>query len=321
MQNLAYPLLCLLLAVCQTQPDKASNLPREYILDELDLVPEGIAYSQQTDAFYLTSVSKSKIVKVDRVSGQQEDFIGEHGSGYMPGVGIYVEEEKNLLHAIGGYYLTDDSLTSVFTYDLNTRKLVRRLDVTDSGKHFLNDMIMDRVGNMYFTDSKDSSVYIARSGKNRLEKFFKSPEIVFPNGIAISDDNSMLYVASMPKGVRILDIKTKTILNEADTLEQSQGIDGLEFHKGHLYGIQNGIMANSFNFRKLILNEAKDAIVDIEIIDSHNPELDVPLTFCLVNEQAVVIGNSNLQHLDQVTFEFNSNGQAAKTKLLVYELN
>ena len=38
-----------------------SKTPVEYVLDEKDLVPEGIAYSEKKDAFYLTSVAKSKI--------------------------------------------------------------------------------------------------------------------------------------------------------------------------------------------------------------------------------------------------------------------
>lgn len=42
----------------------ASELPKEYVFSDPGLVPEGIAYSQKTNSFYLTSLAKAKIVKV-----------------------------------------------------------------------------------------------------------------------------------------------------------------------------------------------------------------------------------------------------------------
>ena len=305
------PLILLLLA-CGTKT------PTRYILDEKDLVPEGIAYSTKKDAFYLTSVAKSKIITVDRKTGKQSDFIGENAFGYQPGVGIWVDDDRNLLHALGGYYLLPDSLSSLYTFDLDTQKLLKRYKLSD--EHFLNDMVVDTKGDMYLTDTKDASVFVLPFGTDSLRLFLKSPEIEFPNGIAISDDDTKLYIASMPLGVKVLDIASKRLLNKTDSLGISQGIDGLEFYKGHLYGVQNGVGANGFNFRKLILNETKDKIVRAEIIDSGNPDLYVPLTFSFVGNQAVVIGNSNLGHLNQETMQFSESDTIPKTKLLVYKI-
>ena len=304
---------CLLILLGCNEP-----YPSEYILNEKELVPEGIAYSEKRDALYLTSVAKSKIVEVDRKTGKQKNFINEHQFGYSPGAGIYVDDARGQLHAIGGYYLMKDSLSSLYTFDLATKKLLNRYDL--SGEHFLNDMVMDKEGNIFLTDSKDASIYKLRYGSDSLEKFYKSTEIEFPNGIAISNDNSKLYIASIPNGVRILDISSKTILNEQDTLGISQGIDGLEFYKGHLYGIQNSKAGNPFNFRKLILNDSQDAIEAMDIIDSDTPDLNVPLTFCFAGNTAIVIGNSNLQHLNQETFNFNTPEAVSNTKLLVYQI-
>lgn len=299
----------------------SSRTPNEYELNEKDLVPEGIDYSKKKDAFYLTSIAKSKIVEVDRKSGRQRDFIREREFGYAPGVGIYVDDERNLLHALGGYYMHKDSLSSLFTFDIDTKKLLKRHDVTDDGEHFLNDIIKDGNGNIYVTDSKDSSIYLLKHGNGSLELFYRSSEIEFPNGIAISEDNTKLYIASFSKGVRILDITSKRILNEPDTLGISQGIDGLEFHRNHLYAIQNGIRANTFNFRKLILDQTQEKITGFEVMDSNTPKLDLPLTFCLLENQAVVIGNSNLQYLDQETFSFVESDTVPNTKLLVYAID
>lgn len=306
--------LILLFGGCDTKT------PNEFILEEKDLVPEGIAYSENYDAFYLTSIAKSKIIEVDRKSGKQKDFIKEHEYGYTPGAGIYVDDKHSLLHAIGGYFMIGDSLSSLFTFDLHTKKLLKKNDVMDKGEHYLNDMVKDKNGNLYITDTKKSAIYALNQDNDSLVLFYESPEIEFPNGIAISDDNTKLYIASNTKGVRVLDISTKNILNEEDSLGVSQGIDGLEFYKNNLYAIQNTVKINTFNFRKLILNQNQDKIIDVEIIDSHTPSLNMPLTFCLVKDKAIVIGNSNLQYLNQKNLKFNYLETIPNTKLLVYHI-
>ncbi|MFS4447039.1 SMP-30/gluconolactonase/LRE family protein [Maribacter sp. 2307UL18-2] len=305
--------LLLLLVAC------ASKIPSSYVLDEKDLVPEGIAYSKKNNAFYLTSVAKSKIIAVDKNSGKQTDFISANEFGYQPGVGILVDDQRNLVHAIGGYARMPDSLSALYTFDSSTQKLLKRYNAAPGD--FLNDLIQDSDGNLYVTNSEGASVFILKPGTDSLELFYESPEIQFPNGIAISDDQTKLYIASFEKGVRILDISTRRLVNEADSLGISQGIDGLEFYKGHLYAIQNGSRANGFNFRKLVLNSTQDGIIDMEIIDSGNPDLYVPLTFAVAGNEAIVIGNSNLGHLNQETMQFEISDTIPKTKLLTYTID
>lgn len=295
----------------------SSKKPGSYILDETDLVPEGISWSESGQKFYLTSIAKSKIISVDKETGRQEDFISSGQYGYLPGAGIYVNDSENLLYALGGNYNRDSSVTSLFIFDLNTKKLIKRYDIPVDGNHFLNDMIPDTEGNLYITDSKTSSLYLLEKVKDQPVIFFRSDEIPYPNGIAISGDNSKLFVASS-KGVRIIDIKTLEVLNEADTAGLSAGIDGLEFYRNNLYAVQNGVPENGYNFRKLELNKTMDQITGIQVIDNKN--LNLPLTFCIADDQAVVIANSNLQFLDQENFTFPQPDSLKKTVLMVYDL-
>lgn len=313
MNHFLFSLACLVLLACTPE------MPVQYVLDEKDLVPEGIAYSEAEDAFYLSSVTKSKIVRVDRRTGKQTDFIGERDFGYQPGVGIYIDDHRPLLHAIGGYARRPDSLSALYSFHLDSRELRRRYNAPPGV--FLNDLTQDAQGNLYLTDSNGASIFLLRPGTDALELFYESPEIQFPNGIAISPDDTKLYIASFENGVRILDLQTKRLLNARDSLGISQGIDGLEFHEGHLYAVQNGSRANGFNFRKLVLNQTQDRIRRAEVIDSDNPDLQVPLTFCFAGHTAVVIGNSNLEYLNQETMRFSDTDTLPKTKLLVYTID
>lgn len=292
-----------------------------YILNELDLLPEGIAYSSTKDAFYVSSIFKSKIIKVDRRTGEQEDFISEKEFGYLPGVGIIVDDERGLVHALGGYFMGERASSALFTFDLERQELIRRIDMPEGGAHFLNDMTMDKQGNLYLTNTKDSSIYHWETGSDRLHLFFQSRQIQYPNGIAISDDQSKLYIASFNDGIRVLDIEKKILLNERDTSGISQGIDGLEFYQNHLYAVQNGVEIQYQNLRKLFLNDKQDQIIGWEIIGQDYPSMKVPLTFCIADRKAVVIGNSNLQYLNQETFTMTHPDSLVRTKLLVYELS
>ncbi len=294
----------------------------QYELEDKELVPEGIAYSENTKAFYLTSVAKSKIIKVDEITGLQEDFIASGQDGFLPGVGILVDDKRGVVHALAAYAAIPDSLTSLFTFDLKSSKLKQRYSLQDRNhSHLLNDLILADDGSLYITDSFDSSVYSLAPDADSLKLFLRSNEIEFPNGIAISEDNSKLYVASFSKGVRIIDIATKTFLNKPDMHGDSQGIDGLEFYNGDLYGIQNGLEINLHNFRKLLLSPDQKEIVDVQVIDHNNRDLKVPLTFCINETKAVVIGNSNLESLDQKTLTFPEPDSLKRTKLLLYDLS
>ena len=306
--------IMLLLSACSGESDRSY-----YILDETDLVPEGIAYSEAGERFYLTSLGKSKIISLDEKTGEQEDFISEREYNFPPGAGILVDDERSLLHAAGGYYSIEDSITSLFTFDLNTRELLHRYDVPADGPHFLNDLIQDNEGNIYVTDSKSAAVWLLGKGNEAFELFYHSDEILYPNGIAISDDNAKLFIASS-KGVRILNIGTKEIVNEEDTSGVSQGIDGLELYKKNLYAVQNGVESNGYNFRMLEMNEAQNKIKGFRVIDA-GEDLNLPLTFCIAKDKAVVIGNSNLQYLDQESITFPVRDSLKNTKLLIYDLS
>lgn len=183
--------------------------PTEYILNEIDLVPEGIAYSKNNNAFYLTSITKSKIIVVDEESGNQYDFIAEKEFGFTPGCGIWVDDSINRLYAVGGFYTSSRAITFLYSFDLNTRQLLKKYEIADTSDHFLNDMVVDNKSNIYLTDTKASAIYLLKSGSDSLQPFFVSDEIQYPNGIAISDDFTKLYIASHTQGIRVMDISTK----------------------------------------------------------------------------------------------------------------
>lgn len=309
-------LFTILIVIAGCNPQHRVN----YMIEETELVPEGIDYSETNDRFYLTSIAKSKIITVDAESGAQNDFISEGEYGFMPGVGIFADDKQNRLLALSGYFRLPETKTTLFEFDLSSGELLHKYTVQDTGRHFLNDLTVAENGDVYITDTSGSAIYLLENDANKLKSWLQSEEIQYPNGITISNDSKKLYVASYTRGVRIIDLQTRQILNAADSTTNSKGIDGLEFYRGNLYAIQNGVETNGDNFRKLELNKTGDNITGISIIDSGNPELDVPLTFCIAGNKAVVIGNSNLHFLNQEDYSFDEPDSLMNTNLLIYEL-
>src|SRR5215204_4593431 len=66
---------------------------------ERDLIPEGIAVDGRTGSIYVSSIAKHKIIKIDG-GGKSKDFISANENGFLEGLGMKVDEKRNLLWAI-----------------------------------------------------------------------------------------------------------------------------------------------------------------------------------------------------------------------------
>jgi gluconolactonase len=108
-----------------------------------------------------------------------------------------------------------------------------------------NDVTYDGKGRLYFTDTQGSAVYrIDAPGK--IARLLEAPDVERPNGILVSPDDKVLYVAdSAPvgRGVRLLraydlladgSIRNKRVLYDFGMV---RGIDGMSVDvEGNIYG-------------------------------------------------------------------------------------
>jgi hypothetical protein len=61
-----------------------------------DLIPEGIAYDPVDDVFYVSSIYRRKVLRVER-SDRATDFVGEEQDGMLGGLGVKVDAKRRLL--------------------------------------------------------------------------------------------------------------------------------------------------------------------------------------------------------------------------------
>lgn len=292
LNQLAPFLLILLFCGC-------SDIDIAYRINESDLIPEGIAYSQATGHFYLSSMHKSKIIKLDENTGVHSDFITSGEYGFLSGLGLAVDDTNRELWAICSDLNPQQCGSMIFVFDLLTGNVRRKFAPVDTLNHFFNDLVLDKQGNTYVTDSDNHSIYMI-SATDGMSLFLKSEQIIYPNGITISDDDQYLFVASFLRGVRVIDIDSRTIVNQADTTDLSRGIDGLKYFQNSLIAVQNGFQTKErHRIMRYYLNASGTEITASEIITANNPYFDIPTTAVINGGILYTIANSQLRNLDQ----------------------
>jgi hypothetical protein len=269
-------------------------------IPEKELIPEGIAHDPETGAFYVGSINRRKIVRIDK-AGKASDFTTSGQDGLWDVLGLRIDPAARTLWACSGAGPSSgelDGTSSLFRYDLATGKLLGRHDLPGKPR-LCNDIALGK-DEVFFTDSKGGMLHrLRRQGNDyRLETFVGPGTFIYPNGVAISPDFGKLFVADFKKGLSIVDVASGQVrpLPHPERVHVA-GIDGLYFHRGSLVAVQNS--AGTERIVRFRLNAALDAIESEEVLESRNPLFDIPTTGVLVGGTLNVIVNSQLDSLDE----------------------
>ncbi len=265
-----------------------------------DLIAEGIAVNPANGMLYLSSYHKNKIVRYDPASGTCEDFIksGEHG--FKGGVGMLIHNE--LLFSLSSEKTATHSTSLLLVFDPVSSRLVHSYTLQDTAAHFMNDLAIGPGNDIYITDTERHMVYRLSYPRGTITTALKDESLKYPNGIAISDDGSKLYVDSWTHGIRIVDTDSGQILNGPHGPTSQYGIDGLKYYRGNLYAIRNGGTDKSgHGLVRIALNSAGDSLGAITPVLLGHEKMDIPTTFAIHEGFAYILANSQLENLDQET--------------------
>ncbi len=300
----------------KTRPLNNSSIA--FSIPEKDLIPEGIAYDPVDEAFYIGSVQKCKIIKIDK-QGRISDFAEPRQDDLVKVLGLRVDVERRYLWAVSsyGFYSPDIpeellGTTGVFRYDLQTRKLLKKYMLHREENHMLNDLTIDSNGDVYVTDWRIPAIYMISADKDTIEKFIDLPRR--PNGIDFSGDGTKLFVAG--GGVGVLDISTKTFRELKHPVNMYLSGDGLYYYQNSLIAVQNGGLRKVIRF---YLNEGQDEIIRSEALEAYHPLFNLPTTGALVGNEFYFIANSQLRAYDEDGNLFPLS-ELEETKILKIEL-
>ncbi|UII30897.1 hypothetical protein LVD17_21625 [Fulvivirga ulvae] len=276
-----------------SKAQKFNTLEKVSEIPESDLIPEGIAHDPQSDAFYIGSLYKNKVIMMDR-QGKVSDFIPANTDGDWSYLGMKVKDGK-LWSCRGPLSEKHDSTgySGLFVYDLKTGKRIKRYLTPDRG-HLLNDLIFD--GNdIYISDSQGGAVYKISSSNDRLEVFIPPGTFVYPNGITLTPDGGSLVLATSG-GLQKIDIPTKQVTQLTHPDYYIIAIDGLYTYGDALIGFQSIMKPEAIN--QFTFDSAYTEVVNIKTLTCGHPAFYQPTTGAIKNGWLYFIANSYVTTLN-----------------------
>lgn len=271
---------------------------------EKGLIPEGIAHDPVEDVFFVSSVHKKKIIRVDRSGGATDFSRPEDGLGAV--FGLRVDAVRRFLWGttaaipqMEGYRDEDRIRTGIFKYDLETKRLLKLYLLDDTAaEHLIGDLTLGENGEIYATDCIDPAVYRVSRTRDELELVHRGRPLSNPQGLAFSADGRCLLVADYIEGIFAFDLASgmPRHINPPDG-ESLAGIDGLASHGNTLLAIQNGLIPN--RIVRIFLDAGGSRAEKIEILDTGHPLFDEPTLGVVVGDEFYYIANSQWKCVDE----------------------
>jgi sugar lactone lactonase YvrE len=269
-----------------------------FTIKEKGLVPEGVAYDPVTKAFFVSSIRKRKIFRVDS-SGAIAEFVRPREGGLRTAAGIGVDPKRRSLwvaseamaHMEG--YVKDEPLASaIFEFDADTGKFRREIRPVSPGGDgaAFDDLAVAADGRVYVNDGRNGRIWTLAPGAAALEVFLETPVFRGTQGLAPTPDGRFLYVSDY-SGLYRVETKGKQLARLAVPPGIAlNGIDGLVYAGGSLYGVQNGVEPN----RVIRLDMAADGLTVTggKILEMNNPDFDEPTLAVAAGEALYVVANS-----------------------------
>lgn len=259
---------------------------------EKDLIPEGIAIDEKSGKLFLSSLKKNKIVTAGIDGTNPADFIENNQYGCLSGFGMIIKGDT--LYALSNGLQKKDNSSVLLLLNIKTKQLIDQYKISIPPYAYLNDLAISETNEIFITDSESNKVYKIKRPDKNLEIFLDTEELEHANGIAISDDNSKLYLASR-KGIRVVDLQTKKILNQPN--KDYSGIDGMKFYKNSLIGIvEKGIF-------RYYLNETGSEIKSMKQVILFDSSFRSPTTLAIEGNSIYFIKNTQLDNFNDSTNE------------------
>ncbi len=248
----------------------AQTLTLKWKTDTLLRVPESVLLD-----------SKNNVLYVACIDGKPDE---KDGNGYIAQVSLD-GKIKNLKWATGidapkGMGLFNNKLyvadiTRIAVIDITTGKVTNTVEI--EGAQFLNDVTVDKSGNVYVSDSNTGKIHIIKD--NKAQVYFESPEMKGVNGLlALGSD---MYVVAFPTGVNYKLSADKKLTKVATTAEGADGVVPLskdEYLVSSWHGEVDYVNAKGEVKKLLDTRDQKLSAADIEY-DPKSKTLFIPTFF------------------------------------------
>jgi streptogramin lyase len=257
------------------------------------LIAEAIAYDPKTGAYFVSSVRKRKIVRIDR-HGVSHDFVTKQIYAVD---GLALDARRRILWAgsaaypmIEGFKPEDEKENALYRIDADSGRIVKRYEVPvpANGKVLVDGVSVAPDGTVYISNSF-GSLFRLRPDGDAVEPFV--PRGVMGSAQASVVARGMLYVADYAGPIWAVDPKSGDSVRVAMPPDLvTSGTDGLGYADGSLLLIQNGIAPA--RVVRVWLDPSGLRATRSQILEMNNPLMDEPTNGVVVGHDFVWIAGS-----------------------------
>ena len=262
-----------------------------FVSEEKDLVPEGLAYDAKRDVFYLGSLNRRKIVQIAE-DGKISDFVPADRDHLLPVLGIRLDPADGTVWV---NCFAERGAAELVHFDAAGMPL-GRYATKDEAKHGFNDLVVRKNGEVILTDSLSNQVLRFDRKTGTFAPLALHRAILYPNGIAIDDNEEQLFVADALGIVRVSLAHGASADVNPGAHKTLAGFDGLYWYKGGLVGVQNGI--GSARVAAFRLSNDGLSVKQAAILEYRSPLTTLPTTGALRGSDFYFIANSQIDNMN-----------------------
>lgn len=277
---------------------------RAFKLKDPALIPEGMAYDDHTNSYFVSSVHERRI---QRIKGDDEhDFIAPGAGGLWAALGMAADSKHRLLWvATAALPEMKDAQpaelgrSGLLAFDLDSGALKKSVLLPDDKqKHELGDVIVTPDYKIFTTDSQTGILYAVDTEHGTFEALSKPGQLSSPQGLVLSRDKRALFVADYTQGLYRYEFEHKTLTRlSVDREICVYGIDGLYRYDDDLVAVQNGIRPHRVvRFR---IEHGGTRVAHAQVLAANLPEFDEPTLGVIVGRRFSFIANSHWGKFDK----------------------
>jgi len=258
-----------------------------------------IAWDSSRGKFLVGTAKEGKLLAVAEDGSSEVLLQAGKGNGLWSINGLAVDPARNRLWVssaatakFDGFIPTDENRGSLFEFNLETLEQLKEFFLPiDALPHELGALALTDDGHVYVIDRALPVVYRKLPEGDRLEAFVGSKELVSFSDIAVTPENSRLFIADRAKGVFVVDpvAEQAAMLSGPDNLNLS-GIEGIEYASGNLVVVQGGFRPQRLMRLKLDANgSAVEAVAPMAVA---LPQFDRPGAGAVLGNALYYFANS-----------------------------
>jgi hypothetical protein len=261
-----------------------------FTVPQADLIPEGLAVDPKSHSFYMGSLSRKKIVKITP-AGAVSDFVpsGRYDIQSICGIKVDPGDED-----VWANTCPDSGKGAELLRFDNAGKLLERFSQATAGPHLFNDLVLRNRDEIYLTDSLAHQALRFNRNTHAFTVLSLPRPLYYPNGIALSGDGNLLYVADA-FGVLEYDLRNQKAREvEAGYSNTISGFDGLYWFRGGLVGIQNSMgLPRAVRFQ---LSRDGSRVTGTTILEYRSDYVELPTTGAIDGSNFYFMSNTQVDN-------------------------